>query len=80
VILAGRIGDELAAVVTDADPVTARVQLIDPVVRAKVALAGAEPGDRLVLRVRAADPDDRRVELDVVSRARPRSDQAGSRR
>jgi exoribonuclease R len=87
VILADRRGDELPAVVTDADRDTARVQLVDPVVRAKVALVGAEPGDRLVLRVRAADPEARRVELDVVSRDGPApppaasgSDQAGSSR
>ena len=70
-ILADRIGDELPAVVTDADRDTARVQLVEPAVRAKVALSGAEPGERLVLRVRAADPAARRVDLDVVSRAAP---------
>jgi exoribonuclease R len=81
VILADRIGDELPAVVTDADRAGARVQLVDPVVRTKVDLAGAEPGERLVLRVRTADPGARRVELDVVRRGHPGPDgQAGSRR
>jgi exoribonuclease R len=81
VILAERIGDELPALVTDADRDSARVQLEDPVVRTTVALAGAEPGERLVLRVRAADPEARRVELDVVRRGGGGPDgQAGSRR
>jgi exoribonuclease R len=80
VILAERIGDELPAVVTDADRDSARVQLVDPAVWTKVSLAGAEPGERLVLRVGAADPAARRVELDVVSRGGGPDVQGGSRR
>ena len=56
-ILSGREGDTFAAVVTDVDERGARMQLCDLPVVARVVAHGADPGQRLRVRLTAANPD-----------------------
>ena len=66
-VLAPSVGERFAATVVDVDHDKAEVQLRDPAVVAR-ARSGrdCEPGDEVEVVLRAADPLDRRVDLDVV--------------
>jgi exoribonuclease R len=55
-ILADRAGDYFEAVVTDLGEQGARIQLCDLPVVARVTARGVAPGDRLRVRLDAADP------------------------
>jgi exoribonuclease R len=57
VMLSGRIGQSFAAIATEVDERGVRIQLCDLPVVARVAAGGVEPGDRLQVRLVAADTD-----------------------
>lgn len=57
VALSGRIGERFDAVVTDVDERGARIQLCDPAVVARVAGGTFAPGDRIAVKLTAADPE-----------------------
>lgn len=57
VALADDIGERFAAVVTDVDERGARIQLCDPAVVSRIAGSGLAPGDRISVRLIAAEPD-----------------------
>lgn len=61
VMLHARIGETFAAVVTDTDGDTARVQLAGLPVIARTRAPGAAPGQRLALVLTEADPDKGRL-------------------
>jgi hypothetical protein len=63
VLLAGREGELFDAVVVDEDRRGAVVQVLDPAVITRVAAHRVEPGDAVRLRLVAADPVQRRIEL-----------------
>jgi exoribonuclease R len=65
-VLEGRVGSTFAAVVTDADDRGARVQLCDPAIVARITGVDVQPGDHITVRVDAADPETRTVELSQV--------------
>ncbi|TGX54400.1 RNB domain-containing ribonuclease [Sphingomonas gei] len=67
VMLQGREGEDFAAVVTDADDRGARIQLRDFPVVARLAMAGAEPGDAITVRLVAADPEHQRLTFERAS-------------
>lgn len=60
-MLLGRLGETFEAVVTDAAAQGAKVQLCDYPVVATVPDAKAAPGERLSVKLIAADPDQRRI-------------------
>ena len=60
-VLSGREGESFAAVVTDVDENGTRIQLRDVPVVARVTARGAAPGDKLTVRLEAADPILRQV-------------------
>lgn len=66
VMLRHRVGEVFAAVVTDADRDTARVQLSGLPVVARVRLPGAEPGQSVSLRLDTVDPEARRLAFTPV--------------
>ena len=67
VTLQGRVGEQFSATVTDVDDSgVARIQIVDPAVRSKLRVAGAEPGQELRVRLDAADPNARQVRFSVV--------------
>lgn len=70
-VLAGRDGDRFEAWVIDTDERGARIQLAEPAVIARLDGAGGEvmPGDRLMVRLTVADPTERRLAFEAVSRA-----------
>ena len=57
VALSDSVGDRFDAVVTDVDERGARIQLCDPAVVARIAGNGFAPGDRIAVRLTAADPE-----------------------
>lgn len=61
VMMAGRIGDSFAAVVTDVDERGARIQLADLPVVARVSAHNVTPGDAITVTVTAANPASRSV-------------------
>jgi len=63
VALHGHEGEQFEATVLDADRGAARVQLRDLAVVAHVDLKRVEPGDRVRLTLRRADPEARKVEF-----------------
>jgi exoribonuclease R len=66
-VLAPSVGERFAATVVDVDHDKAEVQLRDPAVVARARNGrDCEPGDEVEVVLRAADPLDRRVDLDVV--------------
>jgi exoribonuclease R len=68
VTLRDRVGEVFEAEVTDVDRAgVARIQLADPAVRTKLALAGAEPGQRVRVRLDGADAAARQVRFSVVA-------------
>ena len=68
-VLGSRLDGELIAVVVDLDDRGAQLQLEDPAVLLRVAGDGRQLGERVRLRVRAADPVARRVDVDVLGPA-----------
>ncbi len=66
VLLSGRVGEVFDAVVVDEDQRGAVVQLVEPAVMARVTARGVDPGGEIRVRVVAADPAARRVELQRV--------------
>lgn len=65
-LLAGREGEEFTAVVVDVDDARATVVLDAPAVRAPSDPLGAELGERVTVRLRVADPEERRVRFGPV--------------
>jgi exoribonuclease R len=57
ILLSGREGETLGAVVIDVDERGARIQLCDLPIVARVAAAGATPGEALSVRVLTANPE-----------------------
>lgn len=55
-MLAGREGEHFSAVVTDLDEAGTRIQLCDLPVVARTTARGVKPGDRITVRLEAADP------------------------
>ena len=65
IILGSRVGESFPAVVVDRDGGRATVMLRSPAIVARLNGAeGAEPGDRIRVRVAGADPVTRRLELE----------------
>ncbi len=62
-VLAGRVGDELDAVVSSRSDDEVTVTITDPAVIARITHTGVELGQRLRVRVAAADPSQSHVEL-----------------
>ena len=66
-VLRPAVGHRFGAVVVDVDDDRAQVQLRDPAVVARARHdGGCSPGDEVDVVVRAADPVDRRLDLEVV--------------
>ena len=61
VMLSERQGQDFQAIVTDVDVRGARVQLCELPVVARIQANGLAPGERLRLRLIAADPDQRKI-------------------
>jgi len=61
VMLEGREGSRFDAVVTDIDERGARIQLADPAVIARVDAKGAEPGDRIEVKLTMVDVAKRQI-------------------
>jgi len=66
VLLAGREGDVLDAVVVDEDDRGALAQFADPAVLARVSAHNVDPGDDVRVKVVAVDVEARHVELERV--------------
>ena len=67
VMLAGREGETLGAIVTDIGERGASIQLRDLPVTARVDASGLTPGDALEVRLTGADPHARRIGFERVS-------------
>lgn len=67
VILHGQEGESFDAVVVDDDDDGTRIQLLDMAVVTKVKAHGVEPGDKLRVKLIAADVDKRTVQFERVS-------------
>jgi exoribonuclease R len=70
-LLAGREGEEFAAVVVDADEGRGTVVLTDPAVRARCTGAELEPGTRVRVRLEEADVARRTVRFTAVDGGTP---------
>ncbi|MEQ1495258.1 MAG: RNB domain-containing ribonuclease [Novosphingobium sp.] len=66
-MLAGREGEDFAAVVTDLGETGARIQLCDLPVVARTVARRVQPGDRIVVRLESADPVNRTVSFARLS-------------
>ncbi len=66
-MLSGRAGESFAAVVTDVDEYGTRIQLCDVPVTARVTAHGARPGEKLTVRLDAADPVKRTVTFSRIA-------------
>jgi VacB/RNase II family 3'-5' exoribonuclease len=66
IALSGRVGEVFEAVVTDEDQRGVRIQLRDPVVVARVVARRVEPGDEVLVKLVATDPDRRTVAFERV--------------
>jgi exoribonuclease R len=66
VLLAGRVGEVFEATVVDMRDDRPVVQIAEPAVIAKLDAQGPRPGERLRVRLTAADPDARRVVFSVA--------------
>lgn len=66
VLLAGRIGESFDAVVIDENDRGVVVQIADPAVLARVSASNVDPGDPVRVKVLAADPTARRLDLQRV--------------
>ncbi len=71
-VLSGREGEQFDAWVIDTDERGARIQLAEPAVIARLDGSGSEvmPGDRLIVRLVAADSTERRLSFEPVSISR----------
>ena len=65
-LLAPRVGQDFDGVVTDVRDGHATVQIADPAVVAGLDARGPRPGERLRVRLAAADPEARRVVFTAV--------------
>lgn len=63
ITLQHRVSERFEAAVLDVDRGRATIQLVDPPVRTRITLDGAEPGDVVTVRLVAADPSRRMVEF-----------------
>jgi exoribonuclease R len=61
ITLSGRVGEVFSATVLDIDHDGARIQLVDPPVRARLKVSGRQPGDVISVRLTEADPLTRHV-------------------
>ena len=66
-MLSGREGHSFAAVVTDVDEYGVRMQLCDVPVTARVEAHSVEPGEKLTVRLDAADPIKRTVSFSRIA-------------
>lgn len=66
VMMQSREGETFAAVVIDSSEHGVKVQLTDYPVVATVASGRAKPGDKVEVKLLAADPDQRRVAFEIV--------------
>lgn len=71
VMLDGRENDTYQAIVTDVGQRGAQVQLCSLPVVATVDADGAQPGDKIKLKLMRADPEERRIEFEPVTRGGP---------
>ena len=69
VMLAGREGEEFAAIVTDVDVRGARMQLADLPVVTRIDAPGTAPGTPIRVRLVDADPADRAVRFEAIGAA-----------
>ena len=67
VILESRIGEMFEAVVTDLDERGARIQLRALPVVARVAADKVDPGDTLIVKLTAAEPETRRIAFQRIA-------------
>jgi exoribonuclease R len=67
VVLDGCEGQLFEAVVTDEDDSGARIQICDPAIVARVITRHVDPGDRVRVRLVAAEPEHRSVRFERVS-------------
>jgi exoribonuclease R len=77
-LLAGREGEDFAAVVVDADEGRGTVVLAEPAVRARCAGAGLEPGSRVRVRLEEADVARRVVRFTAVDAGRTGPERMGA--
>jgi exoribonuclease R len=61
ITLSARVGEVFSATVLDTDHDGARIQLVDPPVRARLKESTHQPGDVVSVRLTEADPLTRRV-------------------
>lgn len=66
-LLAGREGEEFAAVVTDNGENGARIQLCELAIVARVRAPGTVPGDPIRVRLRTADPERRQLAFEPIA-------------
>ena len=66
-MLSGREGESFASVVTEVDDVGPRIQLCDQPVVTRVTAHGVAPGDKLTVRLVAADPVKRTVSFERIA-------------
>ena len=66
VTLSGREGERFAAVVMDVDKNSARIQVSDPPVRARVHAEGVQPGSEISVRLDSADAATRTVKFSLA--------------
>ena len=66
-MLSGREGESFAAVVTEVDDVGPRIQLCDQPVVTRATAHGVAPGDKLTVRLVAADPVKRTVSFERIA-------------
>ena len=65
--LSGREGESFSAVITDVDEIGARMQLCDLPVVARVTAHSVTPGDKLTVRLVAADPVKRQISFERIA-------------
>ena len=64
VMLRNCVGKSFPAIITDVDDRGARIQLQDEPIVARVNAHGVEPGDGIVVKLLAADPDTRTISFE----------------
>ena len=65
--LSGREGESFAAVITDIDEIGARMQLCDLPVVARVTAHSVSPGEKITVRLVAADPVKRQISFERIA-------------
>ncbi|MFN3255770.1 MAG: RNB domain-containing ribonuclease [Ilumatobacter sp.] len=66
ILLQGREGEVFDAVVTDEDDRGVRIQICEPAVVARTVARRVDPGDEIIVKLRAVDVVERRVEFERV--------------